>query len=167
MTRHLCCGLQARGLRSEHGARGQSRVQEKSQSDGDVETGGAENEPVDRLGCKASFLDHPLEILILHVFCAPDAKGSVTKAVMRFDQVERKIGGVIELHSSVRKGRPLCDHKFGGLTVGRGDLEPGRAVRPSAKKRCERGHDQRNSRDQQQDEHDLAKAGFVEMPIEL
>jgi hypothetical protein len=29
------------------------------------------------------------------------------------------------------------------------------------------GHDQRNSRDQQQEEHDLAKTGFVQMSVEL
>jgi ATP-dependent protease ClpP protease subunit len=35
------------------------------------------------------------------------------------------------------------------------------AQRPSAKKRSERRHYQRNSRNQQQEKHDLAKGGFV------
>src|SRR6266516_6075742 len=54
MTRHLCRGLQARGLRSEHGARGQNRVQDKSKCDGDEETGGAEIEPIDVAHCTTS-----------------------------------------------------------------------------------------------------------------
>src|SRR5262249_40419018 len=42
-----------------------------------------------------------------------------------------------------------------------------RAHRRSAKKWCESGRDQRQSRDQQQDEDQLAKAGFIEMSIKL
>jgi hypothetical protein len=40
------------------------------------------------------------------------------------------------------------------------------AHRPSAKKRCESGCDQRKSRDQQQNKHQLAEAGFIEMSVE-
>src|SRR4030095_5831033 len=120
MTSHLCRGLQARGLRSEHGARGQSRVQDKSKCDGDEETGGAEIEPIDRLGCTASFLDHALEILILLVLCARDAEGSVTKAVMRFRS--GRTNGVVELRSSARKCG-LLRSQIRALTAGRGKLE--------------------------------------------
>src|SRR5262245_31421818 len=43
----------------------------------------------------------------------------------------------------------------------------GQARRPSAKSRNDRGYDERNSRREQQDEHHLAKSGFVEMRVEL
>ena len=47
----------------------QSGVAHKSNDDGDDEIGSAEIEPVDRLKCKGSFLDRPLEILMLIVAC--------------------------------------------------------------------------------------------------
>ena len=39
--------------------------------------------------------------------------------------------------------------------------------RPSTKKWCESGRDQRDSRDQQQDKDQLAKTGFIQMSIKL
>src|SRR5262245_43354361 len=49
-------------LRSEHGARGQRRVHDKSKCDGDEETGGAEIEPIDGAHCTTGTYEQPQRI---------------------------------------------------------------------------------------------------------